>query len=124
MVMISKLILVLLAIASLFFGGWAGVTAFEDTTQMISTLGMMGMLGYFFHSAVIATSLRFPVDVRKVITLLILVWHIPETLLIATFGMGIPESDQLTGIIIHGSYSLLALLSWFLAKEETGTHSA
>ena len=46
--MISKLILVVLGVMSLVFGGWAGMVAFGDTTQMTSTLGMMGMLGYLF----------------------------------------------------------------------------
>lgn len=100
------------------FGSWAGVAAFEDTTSLVSTMGMMGMMGYLFHSAVIFTSLRFSVEVRKTLTLLLLVWHVPETILIATFGMGIPETEQPMGIAIHASYSILALLSWYLAKEK------
>ena len=34
-------------------------------------------------------SLTFPVQVRRVLTLLLLVWHVPEAILIATQGMGI-----------------------------------
>ena len=116
--MISKLILIVLGIAGLLFGGWAGFLALEDTTTIVSTLGLMGMMGYLFHSAVIFASLTFPVDIRRKLTLLLLVWHVPETLLIATLGMGIPEENQLSGIAIHTTFSLLALLSWYLAKDE------
>ena len=116
--MISKLILVFLGVVSLIFGGWAGMAAFGDTTQMTSTLGMMGMLGYLFHSAVIFVSLTFPVQVRKVLTLLLLIWHVPETILIATQGMGIPEDGRFVGMAIHAGFSVLALLSWYLAKDE------
>jgi len=122
--MISKLILIVLALAGLMFGGWAGFLAFTDTEELVSTLGLMGMMGYLFHSTVIFASLTFPVDVRRKLTLLLLVWHVPETLLIATFGMGIPQEDQLSGIVIHSSFSLLALLSWYLAKDEGGTSVA
>jgi len=122
--MISKLILIVLALAGLMFGGWAGFLAFTDTEELVSTLGLMGMMGYLFHSTVIFASLTFPVDVRRNLTLLLLVWHVPETLLIATFGMGIPQEDQLSGIVIHSSFSLLALLSWYLAKDEGGTSVA
>ncbi len=115
--MISKIILVLLGVTSLVFGGWAGVTAFEDTTLPISTFGMMGMMGYLFHSAVIFTSLTFSVQVRRVLTLLLLCWHVPETILIMTLGMGIPEDGQMVGVVIHAGFSALALLSWYLAKE-------
>lgn len=116
--MISKLILILLGVLSLLFGAWAGSQAFADTTQMLSTMGLMGMMGYLFHSTVIFTSITFPVQVRRIITLLLLVWHIPETLLIAMFGMGIPEDVQPVGVAIHASFSLLALLSWYLARNE------
>ena len=116
--MISKLILVVLGVMSLVFGGWAGMVAFGDTTQMTSTLGMMGMLGYLFHSAVIFMSLTFPVQVRRVLTLLLLVWHVPEAILIATQGMGIPEDGQVVGIAIHAGFSVLALLSLYLAKDQ------
>lgn len=116
--MASKLILVLLGLMSLLFGGWAGVTAFEDTTLPISTLGMMGMLGYLFHSAVIFASLTFEVQVRRVLTLLLLCWHVPEAILIVSFGMGIPEDGQFVGVAIHAGFSALALLSWYLAKAK------
>lgn len=114
--MVSKLILVFLGLVSLFFAGWAGVTAFEDTTLPISSLGMMGMMGYLFHAVVIFASLTFPLQVRRVLTLLILVWHVPEAILIAAFGMGVPEDTQISGVAIHTSYCILALLSWYLAK--------
>jgi hypothetical protein len=39
-VMISKIILLVLGVVSLVFGGWAGIAAFEDTSLPISTLGM------------------------------------------------------------------------------------
>ena len=55
-------------------------------------------------------------DVRRTLTLL-LVWHVPETLLIATFGMGIPADQQPVGIAIHAGFSILALVSWYLARE-------
>ncbi len=116
--MISKLILVLLGVASLVFGSWAAWIALSDTTALTSTLGMMGALGYLFHSAVIFTSLTFPARVRRVLTLLLLVWHVPEALLIATLGMGIPASEQPVGIAIHSGFALLALLSWYLARGE------
>jgi len=118
--MISKLILIALGLMGLLFGGWAGFLAFENTTTMVSTLGLMGMMGYLFHSSVIFVSLTFPVDIRRKLTLLLLIWHIPETLLIAIFGMGIPEESQLSGIAIHSGISLLALLSWYLAKADVG----
>jgi hypothetical protein len=79
---------------------------------------MMGMLGYLFHSAVIFTSLGFPIQVRRVLTLLILLWYVPEAILIATLGMGIPADGQFVGVTIHASFSALALLSWYLAKDE------
>lgn len=114
--MASKIILVFLGLVSLMLGGWAGVTAFADTTLPISALGMMGMMGYLFHSAVIFTSLTFPVQVRRVLTLLLLCWHVPETILIATLGMGIPADEQSVGVGIHTGFSVLALVSWYLAK--------
>jgi len=55
------------------------------------------------------------------LTLLLLVWHVPETLLIAAFGMGTPDENQFSGIAIHSGFSLLALLSWYLAKDEEVT---
>ncbi len=116
--MVSKLILVFIAVVQLLAGGWAAVTVFEDTTLPISTLGMMGMLGSLFHSTVLFASLKFRVQERRLLTLLLLVWHVPEAILIATLGMGIPEDQQLFGIIIHAVLSLLALLSWYLAKEK------
>ena len=78
---------------------------------------MMGALGYLFHAAVIFTSLTFPVQIRRVLTLLLLVWHVPEAILIAAFGMGIPQDTRPAGIAIHSGFALLALLSWYLARE-------
>lgn len=114
----SKLILMLLGLLSLFFGSWAGAEAFKDTAQPISTMALMGMMGYLFHALVIFMSLTFPAGIRRKLTLLILAWHIPETILIAIFGMGIPEDTQLSGIVIHSTFSGLALLSWYLDKKE------
>ena len=115
--MISKIILILLGILSLGFGAWAGVEAFKDTSAPISTMALMGMMGYLFHAAIIFMSITFPVEIRRKITLLLLLWHIPETILIATFGMGIPEDVQPSGIAIHAGFSGLALLSWYLSRE-------
>ncbi|WP_309941725.1 hypothetical protein [Aureibacter tunicatorum] len=75
-------------------------------------------MGSIFQSVIIFASLTFPLKIRKRITLLLLTWHIPETLLIAIFGMGIPESEQSFGIILHSTWTVLALLSWYLAKEK------
>ena len=116
--MISKLLLVIIGVVQLLAGSWAGAIVFEDTTLPISTLGMMGMLGSLFHSAVIFASLTFRVQERRVLTLLLLVWHIPEAILIATKGMGIPEEQRLVGVITHAGMGALALLSWHLAKEK------
>ena len=69
-----------------------------------------------FHSAVIFASLTFPVQVRRVLTLLLLCWHVPEAIRIASLGMGIPEDGQLVGVAIHAGFSALALLSWYFAK--------
>ena len=113
--MISNAILVALGVIGLVFGSWAGLQAFADTTQPISTLGMMGMFGYLFHSAVIFTALTFPVPVRRVLTLLLLLWHVPEALLIATLGMGIPPDGRVVGVAIHAGFAAFALLSWYLA---------
>jgi len=116
--MISKLILIVLGVLSLLFGAWAGVEAFKDTTLPISTMALMGMMGYLFHSIIIFMSLSFPVQIRRKITLLLLVWHIPETILIAVFGMGIPEDIQSSGILIHATFSVLAVASWYFAKKD------
>ena len=51
--MISKLILVFIAVVQLLAGGWAASIAFANTTLPISTLAMMGMLGSLFHSTVL-----------------------------------------------------------------------
>ena len=113
-----KLILISLGTLSLVFAAWAGIAAFEDTTLPISALAMMGMMGYIFHSAVIFTMLRFSVQVRRILTLLLLIWHVPEALLIASFGMGVPDG-RLVGVLFHGLFTLLALLSWYLEKDKT-----
>ena len=113
--MFSNIILVVLALVSLLFGGWAGVSAFADTTAPLSSLAMMGMMGYLFHAAVILLALTLPAEIRKKLTLLLLVWHIPEATLIAMFGMGVP--DRVVGVAIHGGFAALALLSWYLAKD-------
>lgn len=115
--MISKIILVVLGLLSLGFGLWAGMEAFRGI-GLVGQLGLMGMMGSLFQSVIIFASLTFPTKIRRTITLLLLTWHIPETLLIATVGMGIPENQQTFGILLHGSWCVLALLSWYLAKEE------
>jgi hypothetical protein len=117
--MISKLILLLLGVLGLVSGGWAAFIALSDTTSQLSTLAMMGTMGYLFHSAVIFTALTFPLRQRRTLTLLLLVWHVPEAILIATMGMGIPAEQQLAGILFQSGFAALALLSWYLAKEET-----
>ena len=116
--MISKLILVLIGVGQLLAGGWAASIAFADVTAPISAVAMMGMFGSLFHSIVLFASLGFRTRERKVVTLLLLVWHIPEAILIATMGMGVPEDQQFVGIATHVTYSILALLSWYLAKDE------
>jgi len=123
LVMISKLILVVLALVSLLFAGWAGAAAFADTASPVSSLAMMGMMGYVFHAAVIFIALTFPVQIRRALTLLLLVWHVPETTLIAGFGMGVPDDQRIVGIAIHAGFSVLALLSWYLAKDESAAVS-
>ena len=57
--MISKLILVFIAVVQLLAGGWAASIAFANNTLPISTLAMMGMLGSLFHSTVLFASLKF-----------------------------------------------------------------
>ena len=116
--MISKLILVFIAVVQLLAGGWAASIAFANNTLPISTLAMMGMLGSLFHSTVLFASLKFRLQERKLITLLLLLWHLPEAILIATLGMGIPVDQRPFGIATHLVLALLALLSWYLAKEE------
>lgn len=116
--MISKSILILLGLLALSFGGWAANIAFADINAPISTMALMGMMGYLFHAAIIFIALTFPVEIRRKITLLLLLWHIPETLLIAVYGMGIPKDIQTSGIIIHGAFSIFAFLSWYLAADE------
>ncbi len=115
--MISKIILVILGLLSLAFGGWAGMEAFKGT-GLVGQLGLMGMMGSIFQSVIIFASLTFPTKIRRTITLLLLTWHIPETLLILGVGMGIPKEQQTFGIILHTSWCILALLSWYLAKEK------
>ncbi len=115
---ISKVILVLIGIVQLLAGSWAASVVFADTTAPISTMGMMGMLGSLFHSVVLFASLTFRTHERRVITLLLLVWHIPEAVLIATFGMGVAQDQQLVGIVTHAGIAVLALVSWYFAKNE------
>jgi hypothetical protein len=117
--MFSNVILVVLALVSLLFGGWAGVSAFADTAAPLSSLAMMGMMGYLFHAAVILLALTLPTDIRKKLTLLLLVWHVPEATLIAIFGMGVP--DRAVGVAIHAGFATLALLSWYLVKDAHAT---
>lgn len=119
--MYSKIILVVLAILSLVFGLWAGAEAFKGT-GLVGQLGLMGMMGSIFQTVIILASLTFSVKTRRTITLLLLTWHIPETLLIAIFGMGIPEDQQTFGIILHSTWSVLALLSWYLAGKDAKTN--
>lgn len=113
----SKIILIFLALLSLVFSAWAGMAAFEDTSSPVSALAMMGMMGYIFHSAVILLMLSFAVQVRRSLTLLLLIWHIPEAILIAGFGMGVPEG-RMIGVLFHSAFSLLALLSWYLERDK------
>ena len=115
--MISKLLLIFIALVQLGFGVWAGTQAFNDVSDPSSSLAMMGMFGSVFHSVIIFASLYFPVHVRKVITLLLITWHLPEAILIFTFGMGVPQDEQMFGILMHSSFVVLALLSWWLAKK-------
>ena len=114
--MISKLLLIIIALIQLGFGFWAATQAFKDVSDPSSALAMMGMFGSLFHSLIIFASLYFPVNVRRVITLLLVTWHLPEAILIFTFGMGVPEGEQFFGILMHTSFAVLALLSWWLAK--------
>ena len=116
-IMVSKIILVILGILSLAFGAWAGMEAFNGS-GLVGQLGLMGMMGSVFQSVIIFASLTFPTAIRRTITLLLLTWHVPETLLIATAGMGIPEDQQTFGIILHSTWVVLALLSWYLAKKQ------
>ncbi len=116
--MTSKLILLLLGALGLVSGGWAASIAFSDTSGPLSTLAMMGMMGYLFHSAVIFAALSFPLRQRRALTLLLLVWHVPEAILIATMGMGIPAEQQIYGVLFQSGFAALALLSWYLAKED------
>lgn len=113
----SKIILIVLAILSLVFGLWAGNEAFNGS-GLVGQLGLMGMMGSFFQTVIIIASLFFPVKIRRSITLLLLTWHIPEALLIVIFGMGIPEDQQSFGIVLHSTWSVLAILSWYLAKKD------
>jgi len=116
--MVSKLILVFIGVIQLLAGTWAGFSVFEDTAAPASALGMMGMLGSLFHTAVLFAAVSFRVRERKIVTLLLLVWHVPEAVLIAAFGMGVPEEQRLVGIALHATLGVLALLSWHLAKRE------
>lgn len=122
--MASKTILVGIGILQLMAALWAGGVAFADTTAAISTVAMMGMLGSVFHSLVLFASVRFPASARRTIAGLLLAWHIPETLLLATFGMGVPVDQRPVGIATHAFMSVLALLAWHFAKpSDTSAHA-
>lgn len=116
--MITKIIFCVIAILQLLSGAWAANIAFADTTSEISTLAMMGMLGSLFHSSVLIAAMWFPARVQKIIALLLLLWHIPEAILIASYGMGIPEDQQLVGILTHGIISIMAIAAWYFSGKE------
>ena len=119
--MISKILLLIIGVMQLLAGSWAASIVFKDTTLPIASIEMMGMLGSLFHSAIIFASLGFRAKERRIVALLLLVWHIPEAILIATLGMGVPESQQMVGIITHGGFGVLALVSWYLMGAELAT---
>ena len=117
-VFFSKAILVFIGLVQLMAGSWAVGIAFADTTQPISSVAMMGMFGSLFHSCVLFIALRFRAPERRMIALMLPVWHIPETILIATMGMGVPEEQQMFGIMTHAIMAVLALVSWRLEKSD------
>jgi len=118
--MISTILVVIIAVMQLMFGGMmAASVAFLDTTMPISTLAMMALLGSIFHSVLLIASIKFPSKVRKTILLLLLVWHIPEAGLIQMYGMGVPPAQQMMGSGIHVVISMLALLAWYFTKDKT-----
>jgi len=117
----SKTILALLGLYCLFTASWGASVAFADTAVQTSTVAMMGMLGALSQGVVIFASLTFPAGVRRTLTLLLLVWHIPEALLIATMGMGVPLQTQASGVTIHAVFCVLAMLAWFLDRDQAST---
>lgn len=114
--MVSKIILVVLAILSMAFGSWAAMQAFT-TEGLTAQLGLMGFMGSLLQSVFIIASLWFPTNIRKKMTLLLLAWHVPEALLIAIFGMGIPAEEQTFGIILHSVWSILVLIAWKMENK-------
>lgn len=114
----SKIILIFLSIISLGFATWAGSAAFADTMAPLAPLAMMGMMGYIFHAVIMIAALYFTKTVRKTILLLLLTWHIPEALLIGIFTMGVPDG-RLTGVIIHSTFCVLALIAYYFESKQT-----
>jgi len=115
--LVTKCILIFLAVWSLISAGWAGNIAFLDTTLLISDLAMMGMFGYLFHALIIFSSLWFERSARKTITLLIAAWHLPEAILIGLFGMGVPDG-KIVGVSVQLTFVILALSAWYLDKDK------
>ena len=102
----------------LLAGGWAGSIAFADVSESISSVAMMGMLGSIFHSTILFAALFFRVRERRIVALCLLAWHIPEAILIASLGMGVPADQQLVGIVMHASFGILAFFAWYLEKPK------